>query len=120
MGSLASGDLDRYLDLLADDIEWWELGSREPVVGRAAVATLMAESDHVDVGGELHDVLANDEHLVALVHAHVATPTEELDASYAEVLHFNEDGRVTKRQIVPAGTWSGLSLLDLSGRTSDR
>lgn len=110
--ALAAGDEDAYLALLDEAVEWWELGSREPVVGKAAVSALLARPGRTEPEIEVHDVLASEEHLVALIHARVGTSSGVVDATHAEVLHFNERGLVTKRQEFPADIWSSLRVLN--------
>lgn len=113
MRALAAGDVDSYMAFLAEDVQWWDLGSREPVIGKEAVAQLLT-SNGLAPDIEIHDVLANDEHLVALIHFRATRDMEEFDVSHAEVLHFNHGRQVTKRQIFPSNIWSSLKLLGLS------
>jgi hypothetical protein len=110
--ALASGDLAGFLAFVADDVQWWELGSVEPIRGRRELEEHLGRGSEVRLRADLHDVLANDEHLVALVHAIAPFPSGDIDISYAEVLHFDDDGLMTKRQMFPADIWAAMKLLD--------
>lgn len=98
--ALAEGDMTQFMSFIDEDVAWWELGSPEPIEGKTALAQLLRLS-HGSVEVNLHDVLANDEHLVALVHSVASLADGDVGFSYAEVLHFHES-RIVKRQIFPA------------------
>lgn len=100
--ALESGDVDGFLAWLAPDVAWWDVGSTEPIVGRAKFAAQLRDVGSVSVVEEIHDLLANDEHLVALIHAQVEHAGEAFSLSWAEVHHFDDAGRVTKRQAFPS------------------
>ena len=63
--AMASGDGSLLVELLADDIEWWELGASQPIRGKAALIAQIAEPSDFKISVELHDLFANDEHLVS-------------------------------------------------------
>lgn len=100
--ALESGDVDGFLDWLAPDVAWWDVGATSPIVGRAEVAAHVLDPGRVPVVEEVHDLLANDEHLVALIHARIEVPEQPFDLSWAEVHHFDDEGRVVKRQAFPS------------------
>ncbi len=102
----------RFLTYLANDVHWWELGAKRPIVGRLELEQHLSGSAGGEVAAEVHDVLTNDEHLVALIHASAVIGTETIDISYAEVLHFDDQGLVTKRQVFPSDIWNTLKLMD--------
>lgn len=86
-----------YADRLADDVEWWEIGSPEPVRGREAfIRHREASAGKWDLTTHLHDVVANDTHVIGLIEATVVRDGESLDYWEAEVLHI-EDGEFTHR-----------------------
>ncbi len=110
--ALANGDLHRFLGYLAEDVQWWELGARQPIVGRLALEQHLSTNVVDPVARELHDVLTNEEHLVALIHASAVIGADTVGMSYAEVLHFDDRGLVTKRQVFPSDIWAALELVD--------
>ena len=109
--SLEAGDAPRLLSHLADEVEWWDLGAQTPVRGHRAVAEHVGTPTTLPLEHEIHDVLVNDEHLVALVHATALRDERRIGVSYAEVLHFDDAGRIAKRQIFPADMWTVADLL---------
>ena len=95
------GDLDTLRGLFADDIVWHTPG-RSPVSGDARgldqVFGLFGKVLELSGGtlrNELHDVLANDEHAVALVRARGERNGKTLNDTQAHVFHVR-DGRVTE------------------------
>lgn len=99
MDMFNEGDPSGLADLIADDVEWWMLGVDEPVQGKAALEQTMAEGmPGWNIHAELHDVLSNDEHLIALVNA-TATHADGRSLTYrtAEIHHVDADGKITQR-----------------------
>ena len=61
------GDMTSQLDMVDDDIVWHEIGSDEPIRGKQALGERfnnMPEGAGIKI--ETHDVVANDEHAIAL------------------------------------------------------
>lgn len=91
------GDLQGAAENLADDVEWHEIGRSEPIRGKQALADRYAQ---MPPGGsikvDLHDVVANDEHAIALVNATAAMGDQSLDYRTAEIFHM-KDGKITAR-----------------------
>ena len=85
-------------DYVADDVEWHEIGRAEPIRGKAALAERWAGMS--DMGGsfsvDLHDVIANDDHVVELVTATVTMGDKTFTYRTAEILHVR-DGKITAR-----------------------
>ena len=95
--AMNAGDMQAMADLMADDVEWHEIGATEPVRGKQALADrMMGGSRDWEVTGELHDVVANDDHVVALVSAHATRNGKTLDYRTAEIMHV-KDGKITAR-----------------------
>jgi hypothetical protein len=67
-------------------------------MGKAALAARMTGGGAPDyeITGELHDVVANDEHTVALVTAHATRGGKSLTYRVAEIYHMR-DGKITER-----------------------
>jgi ketosteroid isomerase-like protein len=95
--SVDVGDFSSYADAIADDVEWWEIGSDQPIRGKSALLErmqgMMGEGS-IDV--DLHDVIANDEHMVALVNAKAERQGRTLSYKTAEIYHVR-DGKITHR-----------------------
>lgn len=95
--AVESGDFSSYADNIADDVEWWEIGSDQPIRGKGALMERMQEmmgQGTIDL--DLHDVIANDEHMVALVNATVERNGRTLNYRTAEIYHVR-DGKITHR-----------------------
>lgn len=115
--ALARGDLAGFLASVEEDVHWWELGAKQPIVGRSALEEHLSRKTEATVDQELHDVLANDEHLVALIHATAVRESQTIDVSFAEVIHYNKRGLVIKRQAFPSNVWTALELLEVKSAT---
>ena len=96
--SFNTGDMQAMSDGLDDNVVWHEIGNPNPVMGKAALAARMTgtEAPDYEITGELHDVIANDEHTIALVKAHATRGGKTLDYRVAEIYHMR-DGKVTER-----------------------
>ena len=95
MEAMMAGD-GSAADYLSDDIVWWEIGSAEPRRGKEALMESMAGYSDVDFKVDVHDVVANDEHVVGLVAATVTVGDKEFSYRTAEIAHV-EDGKLTER-----------------------
>ena len=93
--AFAAGDFGPMTDFLADDIEWWYIGGEEPLRGKQAMMEMMGSSDS-EITFDLHDVVANDEHLIALGEATATRNGKTLKYRTAEIHHV-KDGKVTHR-----------------------
>jgi ketosteroid isomerase-like protein len=98
LSALNRGDIQAMADMLADDVEWHEIGRAEPVRGKAALAALYsgAPVPDSDITTELHDVVANDDHAIALVNVTARRGDRTLDYRTAEIFHVR-DGKITAR-----------------------
>lgn len=95
MDGLNSGDMERMSELLADDVIWHEIGRAEPRRGKAEMAASLGSQDF-EISAKLHDVVANDEHVIALVDATATRGGKTLNYRTAEIMHVR-DGKVTER-----------------------
>jgi ketosteroid isomerase-like protein len=98
--SFNSGDIQRMTDMLADDIEWHEIGRAEPIIGKEALAARFGMGSGTpppyEITGELHDVIANDDHTISLATAHATKDGRTFDYRVAEIYHM-KDGKITAR-----------------------
>lgn len=83
-------------EYFADDLVWWQIGSSEPIRGKQNVMEAMSAYEGVDFQVDLHDVVANDEHVVGLVEATVRTGDDPFTYRTAEIAHV-KDGKLTER-----------------------
>jgi len=84
---------------LADDVRWHMIGVDEPLVGKDAVLAMFSggggEPDF-EITATAHDVIANDDHTIALVQAHATRGGKSLDYRTAEIMHI-EGGKLKER-----------------------
>jgi ketosteroid isomerase-like protein len=90
------GDFDRIDALTADDVVWHEIGVAEPKRGKAALRAEMPGSVDYEITGTTHDVLASDDHAIALVEATATRGGKTLSYRTAEIYHFR-NGKVAER-----------------------
>jgi ketosteroid isomerase-like protein len=100
LDALNSGDTAGMADMIADDIEWHEIGRSGPIMGKEALAARFGMGSGTpppyEITGELHDVVANDDHTVALASAHATKDGRTFDYRVCEIYHI-KDGKITAR-----------------------
>jgi ketosteroid isomerase-like protein len=97
LDALNRGDVEAAAAFLADDVEWHEIGRAEPIVGKAALAARYgAAIPGWEITAELHDVLANDDHAIALVTATAGMGGRSFTYRTAEIFHIR-DGKIAAR-----------------------
>ena len=96
--ALNRGDMQATAAFLADDVEWHEIGRAEPRRGIAALSASAPGAGAVDyeIAGTLHDVVANDDHTIALVDATATRAGKTLTYRTAEIFHIR-DGKIVAR-----------------------
>ncbi len=112
--ALMEGDLNAMADSLADDVVWHQIGA-PTLHGKAAVVSQwegITEGVEFDVA--VHDVVANDEHLVGLVEAHVKVGDDEFSYKTAEIAHM-DNGKVTERWAFSDDTQAIVEFFSRSG-----
>jgi len=91
------GDAQAAAEFLADDVEWHEIGRAEPIVGKAALAARYgAAIPSWEITAELHDIVANDDHAIALVTATAGMGGRSFTYRTAEIFHIR-DGKISAR-----------------------
>lgn len=99
--AFAGGDLAAVSELMADDIVWHVGGSNMvsgDYAGKEAVLGLFATIAQETSGSfdnEIHDILANDEHGVALVTTSGQRGDKTMSVRGVHVFHM-DDGRMTE------------------------
>ena len=96
--ALGRGDMQALVGFLADDVIWHEIGRAEPRRGIAALGASAPGGGAVDyeITGTLHDVVANDDHTIALVDATATRGGKTLTYRTAEIFHIR-DGKIAER-----------------------
>jgi ketosteroid isomerase-like protein len=99
--TFTTGDMDRLAELIAKDVVWHvpgtnlisgEYTSREAIFG---CFNKIFELSKGTYRAELHDILGNDEHTVALLHATARHGEKMLDQDYAFISHIR-DGQIVE------------------------
>jgi hypothetical protein len=99
--AFAAGDMATITDLFAEDCVWHVPGRNQlsgDHRGRDAVFAAFAKSAALTGGTfkiEVHDVVANDEHAVALTQATGSREGKRYDSRDVDIYHV-KDGRVTE------------------------
>lgn len=94
--AMNAGDMEFGFNAMADDIEWHEIGSATPVIGKQALMERFQNADW-EYKSETHDIVGNDDHVVQLLNV-TATKKDGATLNYrtAEIYHV-QDGKVTAR-----------------------
>jgi uncharacterized protein len=91
-----SGDLQAIEGFLADDVIWHEIGRAEPRRGKAALRETGPGAVDYEITARLHDVVANDDHTIALVDATATRGGKTFAYRTAEIYHIR-DGKIAER-----------------------
>jgi len=92
-----STDMGRLDALIADDVIWHEIGRSEPRHGKEALrAAAPGGGADYQITGKLHDVVASDDHAIALIEATATRGGKTLTYRTAEIYHIR-DGKVVER-----------------------
>jgi len=94
--AMNSGDMEGAASRVSDDVIWHEIGRAEPRNGKAELAGSMADFEGYNINYEIHDVIANDDHVIALGTAHATHSDNSLTYRTAEIYHVR-GGQVTER-----------------------
>ena len=98
----SQGDVEGFLKFMADEVVWHVPG-RCPIAGdykgREAVLGYLSAIDELSGGtyeiSEVHDVIANDDHVVGLHHSTGTRPGKTYDYNETVIMHIR-DGMVTE------------------------
>jgi ketosteroid isomerase-like protein len=97
MDAMGRGDMQAASDALADDVVWHEIGRSEPRRGKAELQAAMSggASDYT-ITAAVHDILASDDHVVALVDATATRGGAAFRYRTAEICHVR-NGKIVER-----------------------
>ena len=99
--AFANGDMATVSDLLADDIKWHSGGNNiltGDYEGKEAVLNyfgMLMQETGGSFKNDIHDMLANDEHGVALVTASATRGGKSLEGNVVHVFHMR-NGKMTE------------------------
>jgi ketosteroid isomerase-like protein len=91
-----TGDLAEMAEWLADDVVWHQIGG-DTLRGKQSVIDSMSGFADVEFSMDLHDVVANDDHTIALMEVSIGTGGQSFSYRTAEIYHIDEDGKITER-----------------------
>jgi uncharacterized protein len=94
--AMFSGDIETAASQIADDVVWHEIGRAEPRRGKAELAASMSEFGDSSITWDQHDLLASDDHVVAMGTATATRGDRSLVYRTAEIYHVR-DGKVSER-----------------------
>jgi len=95
--AFAAMDMARLDALIADDIVWHEIGVAEPRRGKVALrAAAPGGGADFEVTAKVHDIVASDDHAIALVEATATRGGRTFTYRTAEIYHIR-DGRIVER-----------------------
>ena len=98
--AMVAGDMATFGEMIADDSKWhWPPGDFE---GKEAVLAMLAQPmpEGTTWQSEIHAVLADDQHTVALIKNTVVRNGETIQNDVVQVFHI-ADGKVTEAWIAP-------------------
>lgn len=101
-GAFTEGDMDTVGELFADDI-LWHMGGNNMLSGdykgKEAVFGLFGRLVQ-ETGGtfsqEIHDILANDEHVVVLLRTSAQRKGVRVDQRAVDIMHADAEGKITE------------------------
>ena len=94
--AMFGGDVEGAAGRLADDVVWHVIGRAEPYRGKAELAASMDDLREFTITWEQHDLLASDDHVIALGTATATHGGRSLVYRTAEIYHVR-DGKVVER-----------------------
>lgn len=89
-------NVEAITSVMADDVTWHMIGG-ETVVGLDGLGAAMSPGrDDFSITTEVHDVVGNDDHVIALVEATATAGDQVFEYRTAEIMHV-ENGKITER-----------------------
>ena len=90
-------DVDTMTKMIAPDVRWHEAGNPQVIEGRSGVMQRMSRIGDVEGAVDLHDVLADDEHVVAMLNVQLRkSDGSQVSYPVVEIAHV-DGGQVTER-----------------------
>jgi uncharacterized protein len=110
-GAFATGDMDTLNELFADDIVWHAPGRNEiagTFRGKDEVFANLQKNMELTGGTfrlDIHALVADDEHAVALLRARAEREGKALDDNTVQVFHV-ENGKLTESWLNPSDAYA--------------
>jgi uncharacterized protein len=110
-GAFATGDMDTLNELFADDIVWHAPGRNEiagTFRGKDEVFANLQKNMELTGGTfrlDIHALVADDEHAVALLRARAEREGKALDDNTVQVFHI-ENGKLTESWLNPSDAYA--------------
>jgi ketosteroid isomerase-like protein len=108
--AMEDGDLETAGQYIHPDIVWHQIGG-PTLNGAEALATDMAGLSGIDWDLDVHDVVGNDEHVVALVTATITAGDLEITYRTTEIYHV-ADGKISERWAMSDDTEAILAFFN--------
>lgn len=97
MDAFNSADPQAAAALMADDVEWHEIGRADAIVGKQALAARFGTGlPKWEISVDVHDIVANDDHAISLLTATARMGGRSLTYRTAEIYHIR-DGKISAR-----------------------
>ena len=96
MDAFDAMDVDRIRAGLAEDVKWHMIGGKTTEGLEALEDMMMPMAEDFTIAADVHDIVGNDEHVIALVSATARSGDQEFSYRTAEILHL-KDGKITER-----------------------
>ena len=96
MDAFDAMDVDRIRAGLAEDVKWHMIGGKTTEGLEALENMMMPMAEDFTIAADVHDIVGNDEHVIALVSATARSGDQEFSYRTAEILHL-KDGKITER-----------------------
>lgn len=90
------GEVEVFGAMMADDVVWHQIGAPTVHGKQEMVASMPGGDVDWQITADVHDVVANDQHVIALVQAHATRGDRTLDYRTAEIMHMR-GGKVIER-----------------------
>jgi uncharacterized protein len=109
--AFGKGDIETLNDLFADDIAWNVPGRNQlagTYRGKDEVLGVFQKTAELTGGTfklEMHDLLANDDHVVGLIHATGEHDGKKLEDNSVQIFHI-KNGKVTEQWLHPGDPYA--------------
>ncbi|HET9848772.1 MAG TPA: nuclear transport factor 2 family protein [Candidatus Dormibacteraeota bacterium] len=99
------GDINALSNAFSDDVVWHGRGSTKyggDFKGKQAVLGMIGQypQDFQDIKQDVHDILGNDKHVIALVNTTSKRQGKTIDDQNVFVFHINDQGKTTEAWLI--------------------
>ena len=118
LDTIRSGDAESVMEIWADDIEWHTFSRPEPIRTKAGMFASLAADSPIESDWVIHDVIGNDDHVIALTTDTATRDGETIEFRVARIYHVR-DGKVTARWEFSDDTRRIVEFLSGPSRSAD-